>query len=313
MIDRNCHGLCHLAHVPVCFGEFKQVAPMDSHKTLNHEIPAHAIQVLYFNWVVYSFRSGHFALTIFSCNYPFNVTIACDNYEHGRALFRKFLPCPHLFSSGNKMFHHICASGDTSHLHGYLIHSLHFWDSKTTSTFWQLQLLIATQLQTLRNLQMIVAIIIPDHDGHCIKTFTQQLKSAGWCMLFFNNVFFPDLGNSVAGQCNVVIVIHSSCATCVKLLELKPPLPVFPRPIGAFLWEPFNRPEHSVSLARNNNDFCHQDIKFHATNPPVDAHSDSGVVIKYFVHWHGTNESILCGSSIVLSNGLCPPFNAGNN
>jgi hypothetical protein len=154
------------------------------------------------------------------------------------------------------MLHHICASGDISQAHGYLIHSLHFWDSKTTSTFWQLQLSIVIKLQTLQNLQMIVATIIPDHDGHCVITFMRQLKSAGWCMLLFNDVFFPDLGNSIAGQCNVVIRNHSSCATCVEPLELKPPLPISPRPIGAFLWEPFNRPKRSVSLARYNDDFC---------------------------------------------------------
>ncbi len=139
MINQNCHGLCHLAHVPVRFGEFKQVTTTDSHRTSNHKIPAYTIQVLCFNWTVYSFGGGNFASTISLRNHPFNVTIACDNYEHGRALFCKFLPCPYLFSNRNKMLHHIRASGDTTQVHGYLIHSLHFWDSKTTSTFWQLQ------------------------------------------------------------------------------------------------------------------------------------------------------------------------------
>jgi hypothetical protein len=61
MNDQNCHGLCHLAHVPVRFGKFKQVTPTDSHRTTSHEIPAYAIQVLCFNWAVYSFGGGHFA------------------------------------------------------------------------------------------------------------------------------------------------------------------------------------------------------------------------------------------------------------
>jgi hypothetical protein len=211
------------------------------------------------------------------------------------------------------MLHHIRASGDTSQLHRYLIHSLHFLDSKTTSIFWQLQLSIVIQLQTLWNLQMIVAIIIPDNDGCCIRTFMQQLKSAGWCMLLFNDVFFPNLGNSVADRCNVVIGILSSCATLVKPLELKPPLPFPHSLLVLFLWEPFNRLEHSVSLARKDNDFFRQDIKFHATNPPTDAQSEPRIVIKYFLHWHGTNKSTLCGCSVVSSNGLCSPFDAGDN
>ncbi len=132
-------------------------------------------------------------------------------------------------------------------------------------------------------------------------------------MLLFNNFSFPDLGDSIARQCNFLIRIHSSCTTRVNPLELKPPPPVSPRPIGAFLWEPFNRPEHLVSLARNNNDFCRQDIRFHTTYPPADAQSEPGVIIKYFLHWHGTDKSTFCGSFAISSDGLCPPFDVGNN
>ncbi len=171
IIDHNCQGLCRLAQVPVCFGDFKNVMPSDAHGPSNHKIPAYAIRVLCFNWDIYSFGGGHFASTITSRNHPFNVTLTCDNYKHGHALFCKFLPCPHLFSSGNKMLHHIHTSGDTSQVHGYLIHSLQFWDSEMTSTFWQLQTSIVAQLQTLRNLQLIVAVIIPNHIGSCVKTF----------------------------------------------------------------------------------------------------------------------------------------------
>ncbi len=105
-------------------------------------------------------------------------------------------------------------------------------------------------------------------------------------MSLFNDVFFPDLGNSIAGRCNFVIGIHSSCATPVEPLELKLPPPISPCPIGAFLWEYFNRLEHLISLARNNDNFCRQDIKFHATDPPADAQSEPGVIIEYFLHWH---------------------------
>jgi hypothetical protein len=145
------------------------------------------------------------------------------------------MPCPYLFSCVNEMLHHIRASGDTSQVHGYLIHSLRFKDSKITSTFWQLQSSIITQLQTLRNLQLILAIIIPNHNSRCVKTFTRQLKLAGWCISKFNDVFFPTLGNTITGQCNILIGIHSSCTSYVEPLELKTPPPVSPRPIGAFL------------------------------------------------------------------------------
>jgi hypothetical protein len=63
------------------------------------------------------------------------------------------------------MLDYIRGSEDTSQIHGYLIHSLCFNDSKTTSKFWQLQGTIVTQLWALRDLQVVVAIVLSDHDG----------------------------------------------------------------------------------------------------------------------------------------------------
>jgi hypothetical protein len=63
------------------------------------------------------------------------------------------------------MLDYIRGSGDTSQIHGDLIHSLCFKDSKTTSTFWQLQGTIVTQLQALHDFQVVVAIVLSDHDG----------------------------------------------------------------------------------------------------------------------------------------------------
>jgi hypothetical protein len=131
--------------------------------------------------------------------------------------------------------------------------------------------------------------------------------------LTFDNVFFPTLGNMVAGRCNILIGVHSSCMVHVKTLQLKPPSPTSPCPVGAFLWEPFNPPEYLVSLARDDNDFCCQDIKFHTTNPSLDITLESGVKIKYFLHGHGADKSTLCGYLVILSNSLCPPFNAETN
>jgi hypothetical protein len=45
----------------------------------------------------------------------------------------------------------------------------------------------------------------------------------------------------------------------------------------------------------------------------MEIRSEPGVTIRYFLHCFGTNESTLCGSSVVSSDGLCPPFNAGAN
>jgi hypothetical protein len=192
-------------------------------------------------------------------NLPFCVKLACNQYKYVHALLCKLSTCTVVFSSGNELLHHIQSSGNSSQIHGYLIHCLCFKDSSATSTFWQLQLIIISHLQSLCNLQMVMAIIIPDHDRCCNTTFSKKLKSAGWCMSKLNNESFPNLGDTILRCCILIIGVHSSCTYCVEPLELKMPLACPLHPISAFLWEPFNRPEHSVSLAWNNNDFCCQD------------------------------------------------------
>jgi hypothetical protein len=138
MIDDHCYGLCHLANVPIRFGDFNTVTPIDAHEPSNHKIPIYAIRVLRFSWAVYPFGGGHLASPVSLHDFPFNITFACDNYDHGCTLFRNFFPCPHVFSSGTEMLHHIRASGNIFQVHRYLIYSLHFKDRETTSTFWQL-------------------------------------------------------------------------------------------------------------------------------------------------------------------------------
>ncbi len=126
-------------------------------------------------------------------------------------------------------------------------------------------------------------------------------------------MFFPDHGNNIAGHCDILIGAHSSCFSKVEPLELKTGPPISPQPIGLFLWEPFNRMEHSVSLARNNKDFIPQDIQFTTADPTLEVESEKGVPIKYFIHGHGADESTLCSSAIVSTDGLCPAFDAGGN
>jgi hypothetical protein len=232
--------LFHLANIPVVFGVFDDVTPASTHAALNNDIPAIAQRVLQFSWAIYSFGGGHFLSTISLRGIPFRVALACDIYEFGRALFKEFLHCPHVFGSGNDLLHHIRSSGDSSQIHGYLIHSPRFKDSNTTLTFRQVQTTIIAQLRCLHDLQVFVAIIIPDHDGRCIKSFTRQVKISGWCTSAFNDVFFPNHGDTVSGRCNIIIGVHSSCSSTVDPIDLKPSPPIPPQRLCLFLWEPFN-------------------------------------------------------------------------
>ncbi len=125
IVHHDCHGLSHLSNVPIRFGNLDCVTPITSHASINHKIPTYANRVLNFSWAVYSFGGGHFMSMILSCNLPFHVKLACDQHEYGHALFCKFTHCPDIFGGSSELLHHIHALGNSSQIHGYLIHSLH--------------------------------------------------------------------------------------------------------------------------------------------------------------------------------------------
>jgi hypothetical protein len=192
LID-NCCGLCHLSNVPIEFGVFEK-ATLPTAKTralLNDEFPYYAQQVLEFSWAVYSFHGGHFASTIQSWNLPFQVQLACNPHESGRSLFQEFTSCCHIFSSATDLLNHIRASGDTSVIHGYLIHSPRFQTSETTTKFWQIQATIILQLHLIQSSSINIAMIQPDHDSCRVKMFPLNLKSTGW-VLSSTDVFYPN-------------------------------------------------------------------------------------------------------------------------
>jgi hypothetical protein len=189
------------------------------------------------------------------------------------------------------MLDHIRASGDTSQIHSYLIHSLCFKDSDTTSTFWQLHGTIVAQLRSLRDLQVVVAIVLTDHDGRCVTSFVTSLKSKGW-RITHSDVSYPDQGNTIAGACQVLIGVHTSCVPIIEPIFLKEPPPTSTRPIGLSIWEPFNQPEHLVSLAKDDEDFCQQDVRFATTEPLTPSGSPTGVYVKYFLHHSGSDDAV---------------------
>ncbi len=184
---------------------------------------------------MYSFGGGHFLSTISSRNLPFHVTLACDQYDYGRALFREFAMSATVLGSSAELLHRLRSSGETGQIHGYLIHSLCFRDSETMAKFWQIQATIIAQLRSLRNLQVVIAVIIPDHDGRCIRSFRRTLKNAGWILSAHDGVSFVGMGDSVAGTCDLLLGVHLSCMPTVDPIELKQPPPALPWPIAQHL------------------------------------------------------------------------------
>jgi hypothetical protein len=76
-----------------------------------------------FDWAVYSFLNGHFLTSIESLGPPFTICLACNTTKAGRSLFATDA---NVFSSGNGLLNHICASGEQSVINGYLINSYCF-------------------------------------------------------------------------------------------------------------------------------------------------------------------------------------------
>jgi hypothetical protein len=95
-------------------------------------------------------------------------------------LFHEFADSATIFSSSNIFLNHIRASGNQLVISGYLINSYHFQTSEVTTSFWKLQLSIIAQLRLILSLSVIVAIVIPDHDGRSVQTFIKGLKAAYW-------------------------------------------------------------------------------------------------------------------------------------
>ena len=181
--------------------------------------------------------------------------MACNPYKLGCSLFQEFTSCQQIFGTANDMLNHIRALGDTSGIHGYMIHSPRFQNSNTITKLWQKQAAIILDFRLIRSLSIIVAPVHPEHGSCSVKTFSTNLKSKGWIMSSMD-VYYPDLGNAIAGGCHIVTTVHLSCASTVKLLQLKWPPLIPPFPLGKFIWEPFNQREHAILLARYNKDFA---------------------------------------------------------
>jgi hypothetical protein len=233
-------------------------------------------------------------------------------HETGCSFFQEFMSCRHIFSSNNDMLHYIRASGDTSTVNGYLIHSPCFQTSEMTTIFWQIQAAIISQLRLIRLLLTIIAIIHPDHNGRSVKMFSTKLNLSSW-ILFSTDVQFPVLDNTIACSCCVITAVHSSCASRIKPMLLKHPPLVPPRPLGKFIWEPFNRKEHAIFLPCEDEDFKKQDTQLQASAQPQTLSKANGVSIWYTLRRPDTNESVIVGSEVLSLDGLCPAFNACPN
>jgi hypothetical protein len=310
----TCNRNTALYNVPIHFGHAippLRCSMVPLRTLLNLEFAGYAFHAMYFCWAVYLFSNRHFSSTIQSQNLPFHISMACNPSNAGRSLFAEFAPDVQVFSSGNDFIDHLQASGETSVIHGYLINSYWFLTSKVTSAFWKLQLAIIVQLRLIRLLSIVVARVIPDHDGWSVKAFVRGLQTAHW-KISSRDVYYIEIGNSIIDSCTVIIAVHLSSASVVEPIVLKAPSVVQPKPIASYICEPFNKPDHSLSFGRDNNSFNNDESLKIIVSAPKRAKSDCipHVVIQYNMHHAGKDATILAGLSVISTSGLCPPFKA---
>ncbi len=184
--------------------------------------------------------------------------------------------------------------------------------SETITAFWQVQAAIISQLRLIQSLSMIIVMIHPDHDGRSVKMFSSNLQSNGW-VISSTNVLYPDLGDTIADSCHLIIAIHSSCASTATPQLLKRPSSVPICPLVEFIWEPFNWPEHGISLAHDDADFDKQDLQLKVSTHKLTTSKDSGIIIKYSIHRPDSNNTVIVGSEVISVDGLCQAFNACQN
>jgi hypothetical protein len=68
-------------------------------------------------------------------NLPFQITLACNPYESGQALFQEFAPDACIFSSGNDLLNHIHLLSQTLVISSYLINSYWFCTNQCHHVF----------------------------------------------------------------------------------------------------------------------------------------------------------------------------------
>jgi hypothetical protein len=204
--------------------------------------------------------------------------------------------------------------GQTLVISGYLINSYPFCTSNITTSFWKLQLSIIAQLCLIHSLLTIMAVVIPDHDHRTVSAFVQSLTATHWKGTS-QEVYYPNIGDSISDSCTIVTAICTSCASTVNPIELKTPPPMPSRPLGSFLWEPFNWPEHSICLSHYYSRFNKDESpKMVVTGPcPASELGCPGICILYHLHCDNSDSLILTGSSVLSHISLCLPIESCPN
>ncbi len=213
---------------------------------------------------------------------PFEIVLSCNPHANGCALFTEISLCPTILSSALALLGHIHASGNTAPLAGYLIHSHQYTSTELTHHFWDIQVHIVLQLQTICSLSMVMAFFHPDHNCCAVTiNFTQQLCSSGW-IITDTPISFPSFGDLVLGTCCLIVTVHSNMEENCCAFEICTPPHLPTQPIAWYIWARFNKPKLAVLYSKDDKSFNNHAINDNGLQPlqasiPSDAQHMAGV------------------------------------
>ena len=275
----------------------------------NHSITVCASEAISFSFAIYGFNSGHF-ISHHDLP-PFEVVLAADIHQCGRALFKQFTRCPTISNSADDLLGRISSSTATTTIHGYCIHSHRFGRRETKQAFWTVQAAIVRALRAKRGLTALWVYIHPSCDMKLALGFRRAIQRTGW-ILSTLDAYFPDIGDSIADSATFFVGVHKGSTSNHLQIRVPFPPPKEPQALASFVYPPFNKREHAVSFSRFHQDFPASGCT--SSDPPPEATSSHRSRAKciYNIHRSGDNPHISAGAGVYDTSGLCPPFGTPN-
>ena len=307
----NGHEFC-LQTVPVLTGHLS-LAEQDSLRHVhfhNHEISVHAAEVISCSFVVYGFNSGHF--TTHRGAAPFHVVMAADTRPCGRALFKQISCCPIISESADGLLNCIASSGARSSVHGYCIHSHRFLNRETEKKFWTVQAAIVRALRQKRGLVTLWAFVHPSCDLVLAAGFRRAIQRTGW-VVSVTDIYYPDMGDAVADSGMFFLGIHKGASENKSPINVTFPPASQPKSLASFVYAPFNKREHAVSLSPHHPDFASSGC---VSSPPVATATPTRqhrAKCTCTLHRNGDDKMVSAGAGVYDISGLCPPFCSSNS
>ncbi len=177
---------------------------------------------------------------------------------------------------------------------------------------WLLATSIVTQLHLIWRLNLFLVSVHPDHNSRSVSKFANQLSSSGW-VIARTACSFPDFGDSVVGRANLIVGVHDSTQSKTEPISFRIPPSPAPMPLAAFIWEPFNKSEYSISFAKDDNSFANEanhGMTATVPAPSVMASIPDGLRPLYYLHLRDSNLAILAGAAVCPSRVCVPPLTA---